>query len=218
MSAFMPASWRWLRQIASVGSMILGGGFVMGLIIVMNSPVDRRQEPPAAHGPVIAMERASRPTPKPRPRPERRKASPARAAAAPPPSLAAGLSGVEMGIAAPGGLDLSGQAKVIGDTAAIRDTVMTSETVDVLPRPLQTVQPSYPSRARARGVTGFVKLSLQIGSAGEVLAVRVTQSEPPGVFDQSAVEAIRRWRFAPATFKGQPVKVWVTQRLTFKLS
>jgi len=47
--------------------------------------------------------------------------------------------------------------------------------------------------------------------------VRVTESTPPGVFDRAATDAIRRWRYRPAQYNGEPVAVPVRTRIRFEL-
>jgi protein TonB len=63
-----------------------------------------------------------------------------------------------------------------------------------------------------------VNLRLLIGPAGDVERVKITESEPPGVFEDGARQAMRQCRFEPATYQGKPVKVWARQRVNFKLT
>lgn len=112
-----------------------------------------------------------------------------------------------------------GQAsdKLLGQTQNARDLVMTEKAVDQLPQATHRVVPKFPARARAKGITGFVRLRLLIGSDGQVLEVQVEDSKPKGTFDQVATAAVRQWRFKPATYKGQPVKIWASKTLRFEL-
>jgi len=44
------------------------------------------------------------------------------------------------------------------------------------------------------------------------------EATPPGVFDQSAINAVKRWRYAPMTVKGSAVDVpGVRTRVRFEL-
>jgi protein TonB len=45
----------------------------------------------------------------------------------------------------------------------------------------------------------------------------VIESTPKGVFDRAATDAIRRWRYRPARYNGQPVEVPVRTRIRFEL-
>ena len=107
------------------------------------------------------------------------------------------------------GDDLLGQAK---------DVVMTSESVDEPPKVTRAAQLQYPQQARSQGVEGYVLLSILVGADGEVERVKVLEVKPGGVFEQTAVQGVRNWEFSPGTYKGQSVKSWVRQRISFNLS
>lgn len=81
-------------------------------------------------------------------------------------------------------------------------------------QPTSRVQPEYPMRARRRGEEGFVELSFIINADGSVNAgsVQVTASDPDGVFDRAARDAVKQWQF-PA--RDAPART--RQRLVFKL-
>ena len=79
------------------------------------------------------------------------------------------------------------------------------------------VKPVYPMDARRRGISGQVTLRLYVDAAGGVRDVQVQVAEPAGVFEEKAVEAVRKWRFEPAVFKGAPVGVWMTLPVRFAL-
>lgn len=101
--------------------------------------------------------------------------------------------------------------------APTEDLVVSEELVDDPPRAILNPAPRYPASAQSQGVEGSVKMRVLVDRQGAVTQVVVTESSPPGVFDTAAVEAMRRWRFSPATFKGQSVQVWVRKTLTFRL-
>jgi len=50
------------------------------------------------------------------------------------------------------------------------------------------------------------------GTAQEVEVLR----RAPGGLTESAVEAVRRWTFSPATKGGVPVKTWMTVPIPFE--
>lgn len=62
--------------------------------------------------------------------------------------------------------------------------------------PLIEVAPQYPQSARERGIEGHVELSFTVDPDGTVESPTVTAAQPPGVFDQAALAAVRRWRYA----------------------
>lgn len=84
------------------------------------------------------------------------------------------------------------------------------------PRLLRDVKPDYTDDARRRGVQGEVELEIVIGRDGRVRSVRITRSLDRGL-DQQAVDAVRRWQFAPATRRGQPVDIVVEVAVEFRL-
>lgn len=85
------------------------------------------------------------------------------------------------------------------------------------PRPLRRPPPEYPRRARERGVEGFVSLHLLVDARGAVREVRVIDAEPKGLFEEAAVNAVRRWTFEPGREDGNAVEAWVRQVVRFAL-
>lgn len=71
--------------------------------------------------------------------------------------------------------------------------------------PLIRVQPEYPQTAADRGLEGVVEIYLHIAADGTVTEATVRHSDPPGVFDQAALDAVRKWTFKPKVVDGQPV-------------
>ena len=79
--------------------------------------------------------------------------------------------------------------------------------------------PEFPRRALRLGVEGTVRLEFDIAADGSVLDPFVVEGNPPGVFDRSAIKAVRKILYEPPTHNGTPVKVNNVQiDLTFKLS
>jgi protein TonB len=58
---------------------------------------------------------------------------------------------------------------------------------------------------------------MHITEQGHVEAVQVERSTGHTDLDESAMEAVRRWRFDPARRDGTPVAVWVLIPVEFKL-
>jgi protein TonB len=83
------------------------------------------------------------------------------------------------------------------------------------PRRLVNVEPDYPPTARAARREGIVLLEVVINAAGAVESVQVLRGVP--LLDGAAADAVRQWRFAPATLNGQPVPVVMTVTVTFSL-
>jgi len=62
-----------------------------------------------------------------------------------------------------------------------------------------------------------VLLKMRITVQGTVEDVRVERSTGHSDLDQSAMDAVRRWRFEPARRGSEPVAVWVVIPVEFKL-
>jgi len=58
------------------------------------------------------------------------------------------------------------------------------------------VLPVYPPLARQTGITGRVKIEATISAEGKVTATKVVGGSP--VLVDSAVDALKKWRFEPA--------------------
>jgi periplasmic protein TonB len=104
--------------------------------------------------------------------------------------------------------------KIIGN---VENVVMTSDTVDIKPVAGTRVPAQYPEKARKKGITGFVLFNILISAEGNIEDIRVLESSPNGVFEQSATESLKNWKFEPAIYKGKKVKVWAKQKISFKL-
>ena len=59
------------------------------------------------------------------------------------------------------------------------------------------VPPEFPRRARRRDISGLVDVEFTINADGSTDAIQVLHSEPGRVFEKSAVDAVRQWRFEP---------------------
>lgn len=63
-------------------------------------------------------------------------------------------------------------------------------------------------------VVGSVTIALVVSSKGVPRDLRVVKGLDQDV-DQSALEAVEQWRFAPAQKDGKPVAVRITLEITF---
>ena len=206
-----------MRSLVAASVSIGGTAMVFGLLLAMNT----HATPPdaATTGPAVEMHVAPKPKPperKPAPKPKPRPAD-ARPTAPPPPmpSLGGGIAAVSLGMPS-AEIDFN-DAAAGGLLGEVKASVMTEDSVDTKPRPSRRVAASYPARARAQGVTGYVTMSLLIGPRGEVERIKVLRADPPGVFEQAAQDAVKSWQFEPAMYGGEPVKVWANQTIRFEL-
>ena len=88
-------------------------------------------------------------------------------------------------------------------------------------RPLQLISGAgqeYPAAARQQGIEGYVVVRYDVEVEGRVTGAQVVVSQPPGVFDEAALRAVRSWRFNAPMVEGvqQPAR-GLQSTLTFKL-
>lgn len=76
--------------------------------------------------------------------------------------------------------------------------------------------PEYPAEARAARKSGVVVLKVIVYADGSVGDVRAIEGEEP--FVSAALHAVKSWRYEPARYKGQPIAVYRTIRIPFRLS
>ena len=77
------------------------------------------------------------------------------------------------------------------------------------------VAPQFPEVARARGIDGWVDLKFVVSIDGAVSDVAVVGAEPAGIFEQAALDALRRWRYQPVVHDGRAVSQGARVRLRF---
>ena len=96
-----------------------------------------------------------------------------------------------------------------------------AQTVGTTPikpaRPISNPNPMYPPDAVRQGLEGRVILSVTISFTGKVTRVTVAASCGHQLLDQAALDAVRRWRFSPATREGKPVEWTARLPIRFRL-
>ena len=104
------------------------------------------------------------------------------------------------------------------------------ETVKAMPRPSQGTArtqskpgyfrnqpPKYPQLAKQLHQEGLVMLMVEVDRTGMPVKVEVEQSSGYQLLDQSALEAVRHWRFQPERIGNIPVESRVTIPIRFRL-
>jgi protein TonB len=213
----MERSVRMRRLASGFLFMVLGSFIVLGMVVMINRFAEGLDRGQADAEEQIIFNRKPPPDkqvvqqPKPKPKPRR-------APSTPPPSLSglgSNLSGIDFGLP---GFDMSDLNGLDSDLLGGGDgMVMTDYTVDDPPRATFQAPMQYPPRAKAKGIKGYVVLSLLIGVTGEIEQVKVVESWPEGVFDEAALQGVNQWRFDPANYQGQAVRAWAKQRIRFDL-
>ena len=89
---------------------------------------------------------------------------------------------------------------------------------EAMPRYRENRPPVYPGAARQRGYEGDVLIAAEVRADGRIGAVRVKRSSGYASLDNSALEAVKAWRFEPARRMGAVVDAWVEIPIRFKLS
>ena len=84
------------------------------------------------------------------------------------------------------------------------------------PKVIYKVEPQYTEEAKAAKVSGSVMLKVVVDERGNAQEIQVTKSLDQGL-DQNAVEAVKQWRFSPATADGKPVTVAANIEVNFRL-
>jgi len=77
--------------------------------------------------------------------------------------------------------------------------------------------PVYPPRCLRMGIEGRVRVRVLVGENGKVQEVTLDRSSGESALDESALEAVRTWRFEPARRNGVPVRAWAIVPVEFKL-
>ena len=67
------------------------------------------------------------------------------------------------------------------------------------------VEPVYPTLPKQIHKEGRVELQARIATDGSIQSLEVVAGDP--LFFQSALEAVRRWRYRPTILNGQPVEI-----------
>ena len=82
------------------------------------------------------------------------------------------------------------------------------------PRPLYTPSPEISPEAKEAKYQATVVVMAIVSGGGDVTDAKVVNAAGMGL-DERAVEAVRRWKFKPATKDGKPVAVKVTLEVEF---
>ena len=102
-------------------------------------------------------------------------------------------------------------------TPAVREGDIVSLGPGVVPPyPLQQDRPGYPRMAAKMKSDGVVEAEALVGIDGSVEEVRIIRVDNHNLgFEKATEEAVKRWRYKPATKYGVKVRMWVTFRMPF---
>lgn len=127
-------------------------------------------------------------------------------------AAAGAVRGWQFAPARKGGQPVAAELEV---NVVFQEPLCRSSGVDfVQTKPLHMLTPAYPVYLKRAGISGEVDVSFVVNAEGRVTDVAAANSTHPG-FEDSAIETIKEWRFAPASIHGQPVSVACVQRFLF---
>jgi TonB family protein len=76
--------------------------------------------------------------------------------------------------------------------------------------------PTYPKEARAKKIQGAVVLDATIGKDGSMQNLQAVKTPDPSLAE-SALKAVRTWRYRPYLLNGEPVEVDTTVNVVYNL-
>jgi TonB family protein len=83
-------------------------------------------------------------------------------------------------------------------------------------RVLRRVEPQYPRALASTRMSAIVTVRCIIDHNGRIRNPEITRSSYPP-FNQSVIDAVKQWTFAPGTMRGQPVDTWFELTVTFQV-
>jgi len=87
---------------------------------------------------------------------------------------------------------------------------------DVKPaRMISSLAPVYPMLAKNQHIEGDVRVDALIEASGRVSAMKVVSGPP--LLQQAAMDALRQWKYQPATLDGKPVPMHLTVTIQFRM-
>ena len=80
---------------------------------------------------------------------------------------------------------------------------------------ISSVPPQYPALAKNQHVSGNVLVDALIDANGKVTTMKVVSG--PTLLHQAAMDALKQWKYQPASLDGKPVAMHLTVTLQFRL-
>lgn len=86
------------------------------------------------------------------------------------------------------------------------------------PKYADRFQPIYPGTLLRQEVEGTVRLRFLIGADGRVKSVKILSASHPRFAAAAEKQALKKWRFIPATRDGKAVEQWQTITVSFNIN
>ncbi|WP_171022300.1 M56 family metallopeptidase [Thalassotalea litorea] len=115
--------------------------------------------------------------------------------------------------------DLSGQSQLLKSNQLIAKTYPNlQEQADIIDaQVVKSYAPKYPKLAARRKLSKAVQVSFVIDVAGRVKELDFEDDRQVRYFKGSISEAMKKWRFKPATINGKPIESSMTKIFDFNL-
>ena len=85
------------------------------------------------------------------------------------------------------------------------------------PKYRDVLQPEYPPGLIRQEIEGSVTVRVLVGADGRVRAVEPVRFDDEGFLKVTREQALRKWRFLPATRDGTPVESWREMTVRFQI-
>lgn len=85
------------------------------------------------------------------------------------------------------------------------------------PRYARVFQPEYPQSLIAREIDGLVKIKILVGTDGRVRQAIILSATEAAFGVATQKQALKEWRFIPATRDGEPVEDWQVMTVRFEI-
>lgn len=110
---------------------------------------------------------------------------------------------------------------MLGLVVAVAATTMAAteyeaSDVDSPPKLVRQMPIKFPAQAKRDGITGKVVVRCLIGTNGKADKMEVVESEPAGIFEESALSTLKYWEFRPGVKSGEMVATWVKVPFKFE--
>lgn len=89
--------------------------------------------------------------------------------------------------------------------------------LDVKPKAIVNTKPEYPRYAKNNRIEGGVTVSFIVDKDGNVIEPKIIKANPPNVFENAALAAVKNWRFSPAKKDGETVDAKINVNINFGL-
>ena len=106
-------------------------------------------------------------------------------------------------------------------TEIIREIVRPTPVFKAAERDLRfarSFQPDYPLGMLRQEIEGSVTVRVLVGTDGRVRQVQIIRATDPNFASSTERQALKAWRFKPATRDGQPVEDWQTLTVRFDIN